>query len=87
MRRGQTTLHEFLFGTFGAENIRTVGDEAFAHKGSLADGADETVVVPVTVFEGDETSSANTGNWLSTSCTSLGEKFTKAIGTIWFVFL
>ena len=52
-------LHEFLLGTLGAEDVGAVGDEALAHQGALAHGADEAVVVPVAVFKRDEPCAAN----------------------------
>lgn len=53
-------LHEFLFGALWADDVLSVGDEALADEWCLALGADEAIVVPVTVFEWDETGAADT---------------------------
>lgn len=53
-------LHEFLFGAFGADDVLGVRDEAPSDEGGLARGADEAVVVPVSVLERDEPGAANT---------------------------
>lgn len=44
-------LHELLLGALGADDVLGVGDEAPAHQRSLAQSADEALVVPVTVFK------------------------------------
>lgn len=38
--------------------------------------------MPVTVFERDETGTADSGDWLYTSGTSLGEQLSEALGTV-----
>ena len=48
-------LQHALFSTFRTQNIGTVGNESLADQSSVAAGALEAVVVPVTVFEGDKT--------------------------------
>ena len=45
--------HELLLGALGTQDVLSVRDEALANKAALAHGADETVVVPVSVFERD----------------------------------
>lgn len=52
-------LHEFLLGALGADDVLAVGDEALADQAGLALRADEAVVVPVAVLEGDETGAAD----------------------------
>ncbi len=55
-------LHEFLFGAFWANNIVRVRDEAATNQRSFTGSANETVVVPVTIFERDEPSAADACN-------------------------
>lgn len=55
-------LHEFLLGALGADDVLAVGDEALAHQARLALRADEAVVVPVAVLEGDEAGAADAWN-------------------------
>jgi len=55
-------LHELLLGALRADDIVAVGDESSADQGRLARGADEAVVVPMTVFERDKASAANSWN-------------------------
>lgn len=52
-------LHELLLGALWADDVFGVGDEPSADQRSLARGADETVVVPVTVLERDESRAAD----------------------------
>lgn len=75
-------LEKLLLGAFGTDDVLRVGDETSSDQRRLAHGADEAVVVPVAVFERDETSSADTGDWLRAGCTPLGEEFTETFGTI-----
>lgn len=52
-------LHELLLGAFRANDVFGVGDEASADQRCLARGADEAIVVPVTVLERDESGAAD----------------------------
>lgn len=58
-RSGGRSSLELLLGALGADDVVGVGDEAPAHKGRLAGRADEAVVVPVAVLEGDEARAAD----------------------------
>jgi hypothetical protein len=52
--------HQLCLGAVGTDDVFIlVGDEAATDKRCLAAAADEAVVVPVTVFEGDEASAAD----------------------------
>lgn len=53
-------LHELLLGALGADDVLSVGNEALADERGTALRADEAVVVPVSVFERDEASAADT---------------------------
>lgn len=53
-------LHKFLLGALGAEDVAAVSDEALANQRTFAHGANEAVVVPVAVLEGDEPGATNT---------------------------
>lgn len=44
--------HHLLPGTVGADNVSSVLDEALAHHGHFADGAEEAAVVPGQLFKG-----------------------------------
>lgn len=55
-------LHQLLPSAFGAQDFRSVGDEALAHQRVVAHGADEAVIVPVAVLERDEARSADSCN-------------------------
>lgn len=55
-----TSLHKLLLGAFGTNDIGGIGDEATADQRCLATGTDETIVVPMTVFERNESGAANT---------------------------
>lgn len=52
-------LHEFLLGALRADDVLAVGDEPLADQAGLALRADEAVVVPVAVLEGDEAGAAD----------------------------
>lgn len=75
-------LHQFLLGTFGAQDISAVGDEAFAHQRAVAGGADEAVVMPMSVFEADEPSPTNARDGAGTGCTPLGKQLPKAVRAV-----
>lgn len=75
-------LHKPLFGAFGAQDVSPISDEPFAHQRVLAYGADEAVVVPVAVFERDESGSANAGDGSGARGAALGEEFAEAVGAV-----
>ena len=52
-------LHHLHLGAVRADDVLAVGDEAAADQRSLAARADETIVVPMPVLEGDEAGAAN----------------------------
>lgn len=78
-------LHQFLLGAFRTDDVLFVGNETATNQRRFADGADEAIVVPVTVLERDETGTADSGDWLDTGGASLGEKFPEALGTVGFL--
>lgn len=59
----EVRLHQLLFGALRTEDVGAVCDEALAHQGPFAHGADEAVVVPVPILEGDEASATNACNY------------------------
>lgn len=75
-------LGEFLLGALGAQDVGTVGDEAFAHQGGLAHGADEAVVVPMSVLERNEAGAADTCDGALASDAALGEQVAEAVGAV-----
>lgn len=63
--------HKLLFRTFRTDYVRSIGDEATSYQGRCAQRTDETIVVPMAVFERDETCAADSwkeiGNYLRNS--------------------
>jgi hypothetical protein len=53
-------LHQLGLGAVGTDDVFAIGDETSAYQGALTRGAHETVIVPVTILERDETGAANT---------------------------
>ena len=53
-------LKDALFSALGTKDISAIGDESFADQRSVATSALEAIVVPVTIFERNESSAANT---------------------------
>lgn len=49
-----TKLHKLLFSAIGANDVVLVRDETVTDQAGAAISAEETIVVPVTVLEGDE---------------------------------
>lgn len=49
-----TKLHKLLFSAIGANDVVLVRDETVTDQAGAATSAEETIVVPVTVLEGDE---------------------------------
>jgi len=84
---GIRELGELLFGALWAEDIGGVGNEALTDERLFAHGADEAVVVPVPVFEGDEAGAPDTCDGAGTSGTSLGEQLAEAVCAVGFVLL
>lgn len=116
-------LHQFLFGAFWANNVSFIGNETTSNQRCFAESTDEAIIMPMTIFEWDETSATNswklfksiwlklysrncnnswlcnfinvqgkrfrkvllTSYWFRACYTSLSKKFTKAIGTVWFI--
>ena len=56
-------LENALLGAFRTEDVGTVSDKSFADQRRVATSALETIVVPMAVFERDESSAANTLNF------------------------
>lgn len=56
------TLHQFLFGTFGANNIGSIGDETTSDQTSLATGTNKAIVMPMTILKRNETCTTDTQN-------------------------
>lgn len=75
-------LHELLLGALWADDVLSVGDEAFAHEGGLALSTNEAVVVPVTVFERDEASAADTSDRLGARRAPLSEELSEAFSAV-----
>jgi len=59
-------LHELLLGAFRANDVFGISDKAPANQRCLAGGADKAIVVPVTIFERDESSATDSCNWFYT---------------------
>jgi len=77
-----SVCHQLLFGTLWADDVLPVRDEALAHHAALAGGADETVVVPVTTLERNETGSTNPCDGLATGSAPLGEQLPEAVSAV-----
>lgn len=74
-----------MFGTFGTDDVGTIGYETTSNKTSFTTGANETVMMPMAILKRNETCTTNTGDWFRARYTTFGEQFTKAFGTIWFL--
>jgi hypothetical protein len=75
--------HKLSLSTIGTDNVIVfVGDEASADEGSFAAAADEAVVVPVTVLEGNEARATDASNWLGTGGAAFRKQFAEAVSTI-----
>jgi len=74
-------LHELLLGTFRANYVFCVGDEASAHQRSFTCGADEAIVVPVTILERNESGAADSRDWFDARSAPLGEQLSETIAT------
>lgn len=74
-----------MLGAFRTDDVLFVGYETAANQRRFADGADEAIVVPVTVLERDETGTADSSDWLDTGGASLGEQFPETLGTVWLL--
>lgn len=80
--RLSTDLHQLLLGAVRADNVIAIGDETATYKRCFAACANETVIMPVTVFKRDETCATDSGDRLGAGSASLGEQFPIAFGTI-----
>lgn len=78
-------LQHFLFGAIRADDILVISNETLADQTYLTCSAEEAIVVPVTIFERNEFSAADSSDWFVASETSLGEKFAKTFGAKRFV--
>lgn len=57
---GTCRLHQLLLGTFRADDVIAVSDEASPHKRGLTGSTAEAVVVPVAILEGDKPGATDT---------------------------
>lgn len=73
-----------MFGAFRTNDISFVGDEATSDQRCLAGGANEAIIVPMTVFKRNESRATDAGDWFRARCAPLGKQFAKAIGAVWF---
>lgn len=74
--------HQLLLGTLGADDVISISDEPSSDQGCLARSADEAIIVPVAVFERDESSATDTCNGLGAGGAPLGEELAEAISTV-----
>jgi len=81
-RRKGSPSHQLLLRALGADDVVSISDEAPADQGSLAGGADEAVVVPVAVLEGDEAGPTNAGDGLDAGRAPLGEQLAEAVSAV-----
>jgi hypothetical protein len=65
--------HELLFGTFWANDVLSVCNEAFADHATFAAAADEAIIVPVTTFEWDESGTSDTCDGFAAGGASFAE--------------
>lgn len=70
-----------MLGALGTDDVLVVGDESATHQAGLTGGAEEAIVVPVAVLEGDEFGTSDTGDGLVTGRATLGEQFPETFGT------
>ena len=49
-----------MFSALGAKDVGTVGDKSFPDQRSVAAGALETIIVPVTILKRDKSGSTDT---------------------------
>lgn len=75
-------LHEFRLGAVGTNDIVSVSNESATHQRILAHGADEAVIVPMPVFERNESCAANSSDRLATAGASLGEQLAEAVSAV-----
>lgn len=52
-------LHQLLLGALGTNDVLAVGDKASSDQRSFAARANEAIIMPVSIFERDETSAAD----------------------------
>lgn len=53
-------LHQFQFGAFRTDNVIAIGNKTTSDQRGFAARTDETVIMPVSILEWDETSAADT---------------------------
>lgn len=82
-----TTLHELLLSAVRADNIVPVGNEATTNEGCLAGGACKAVVVPVSVFEGNEPRPTDSCDGFGASSASFSKEVTVAVSAVRFIVL
>lgn len=69
-----------MLSTFRTDDVLIVGDEAAAHQAGLTGSAEEAIVMPMAVFEGDELGASNSGDGLVAGRATLGKQFSEAFG-------
>jgi hypothetical protein len=52
--------HQLLLGTFRADDVISISDEPSSNQRCLASSTDETIIMPVAVFERDESGASDT---------------------------
>lgn len=78
-------LKNARFGAFRAEDVGTVGDEAFTNQTDVASGALEAVVVPVTILERDEPSASDSSDGFGAGRAAFGEELAETFSTVRFL--
>lgn len=74
-------------GTFTAQDLIVVRDEALAHEGGSAAGAAEAVVVPVAILKGDVLASPKTRDGLCAGTALFGIKAAEALDAVGLILL
>lgn len=75
-------LHQFLLGALRTDDVILIGDESTANQAGLANGTEEAIVVPVSVFERDELGATNSCDGFVASVATFGKQFAKAVGAV-----
>lgn len=75
-------LHELGFGAIGTDDVLLIGDESATNQARSAVGAEEAIVVPVTVLERDELGASDTGDWFAAGRASFGKQLAEAFGAV-----
>lgn len=74
-----------MFGAVGTDDVFLVGDEAFTYETGATVGAEEAIVVPVSVFEGDELGAADSGDRFAAGEAAFGEQLSKTFRAVGLV--